>query len=294
MRLSDEDVELYYRLMWGLLYYTNQRHHVMKALDGPDLRDRDPHEVSRLNELLFSHPGLMDSFVDENPLDLAPEELDIVRGWKRFIDDRFLVVEHAKEHSVLVTVGDDMRAYGVVGLNDGMREIVGDRLPRFVETIILPFKGRIVYCGLLGYINVLIGPTMRRGIMAEYKRARSRFGVITSLDGPVEERGSADEEMLRYYLGSERRRKEHWHDIADILERRPGLKDVCSQELGRSYARTVRKRLKGLGAGPAWFAAFEELVVASGASEEDAMERARVVVGDERMTGVHVFRFKRA
>lgn len=294
MRLSDEETEQFYRTMWGLLHYTNQRYPVVEGLVGPDMRDRDPGKIMMLHEELFSHPELIDEFASENPQDLTREELDIVRGWKAFIRDRFLVVAHLKAHSVFLAGDKDQRAYGVVGLIEGIEDVMPPFLPQLVNTILLPFKGRIVYCGVLHTFNVHIGPNMRRGIKDEYRRARSRYGIITSLDGPVEERDDADEEMLRYYLGSAARREEHWHDIEDILDRRPELKDVRSRELGRSHARRVRKRLKALAARSAWFAVFEEQVVASGKSEKEARDRAHAIIPQEKHGGVHVFRFKGA
>ena len=43
----------------------------------------------------------------------------------------------------------------------------------------------------------------------------------------------------------------------------------------------------------AWFAVFEEIIIASGQSEKEARERAYAVVQQDKRAGVHVFRHGR-
>lgn len=163
-------------------------------------------------------------------------------------------------------------------------------MPLYVETILFPFKGRIIYCGLMSTYNIRIGNNMRRGIQGEYQKAKSRFGIITSLDKPVVEKKESDEELLRYYLKSANRRVEHESEILEILEKNPALENVYSYEIGRSYAKEAGKRLSLIGATTAWFAVFEDVVIASGKSEEEARERAYTIIPQDKKAGVHIFR----
>jgi NADPH-dependent curcumin reductase CurA len=63
----------------------------------------------------------------------------------------------------------------------------------YLETILFPFKGRIIYCGLISTYNIQIGSNMMRSIQAEYQQAKRRFGIITSLDKPLQEKEDSDE-----------------------------------------------------------------------------------------------------
>jgi hypothetical protein len=68
---------------------------------------------------------------------------------------------------------------------------------------------------------------------------------------------------------------------------------VYSLEIGRSYAKEAGKKLSQIDASTAWFAVFEDIVIASGKSEDEAKERAYAVVPHDKRAGVHVFRHVR-
>ncbi|VVB89235.1 Uncharacterised protein [uncultured archaeon] len=293
MKLSKEDVDLYYKLHWSLLSYVNQKYRVIGGSIEPVLMHENPQKVWELYGKLFSNIELIDSFGSENPFNFNREELDIVRSWKNYVKDRFLIVAHLKDYSVFMTNGEDQKAYGVLGLIDEIEDVVPPFMPLFVETILFPFKSRIIYCGLMSTYNIHIGSNMRRSIQAEYQKAKSKFGIINSLDKPVMEKKESDEELLRYYLRSASRRMEYEYEIHEILEKNPALGNVYSLEIGRSYAKEAGKKLSQIGASTTWFAVFEDIVIASGKSEEEARERAYAVVPQDKRAGVHVFRHGR-
>ncbi len=160
-------------------------------------------------------------------------------------------------------------------------------------TILLPFRGKVTYCGQINSYRIYIGANMRRGIQDDYQKAKSRFGIITSLDEPVAEKMESDEELLRYYLRSASRRMEYGYEIHEILEKNPALGNVYSLEIGRSYAKEAGKKLSQIDASTAWFAVFEDIVIASGKSEEEAKERSYAVVPRDKRVGVYVFRHVR-
>ena len=193
MMLDKEDVDLYYRLHWSLLFYVNQKYKVINGLNKPVLRQENPGKIMEIYGKLFSNLGLIDSFVAENPFKFNGEELDIVRSWKNYVKDRFLIVAHLKDYSVFMTTGDNRKAYGVLGLTDRIEDVVPPLMPLYLETILFPFKGRIIYCGLISTYNIQIGSNMRRSIQAEYQQAKRRFGIITSLDKPLQEKEDSDE-----------------------------------------------------------------------------------------------------
>lgn len=290
MRLGEVESDKFYKLLWELYFYTNQKYPVIKDLKGPNLSDEEPDDVIKLNDTLFSHPELIDSFVAENPSNLNHAGLETVKSWKRFVKGRFLIAAYLKKCTVFLTTDEEPKAYGVVGLYDKIEEIVPPFLPQFIETTLLPFKGKITHYGMINTYPIQLGANMRRSVKEEYQKAKSRFGLITSLNEPVGEKEGADEEVLRYYLRSVERRIEHEYEIQAILEKNPSLQSVYSVELGKSYAKGVRKRLRHHGASSAWFAVFEDLIVASGKSKGEARERAQAVIPWEKWAGIHCFR----
>lgn len=182
MKLSKEDANLFYRLMWALMFYTNQKYPVIKELKEPMFKNRPPAEIIGLNEKLFSHPELIDSFADENPFSFTQEELEIIKSWKNFIKSNFLIMAYLKAYTVFLTITREQKVYGVLGLHDKIQDVIPPFVPQYVETILLPFRGKIIYCGFIHTHNVRIGENLRRGIQEEYQKARRKFGIITSLD----------------------------------------------------------------------------------------------------------------
>ncbi|MFZ3170173.1 MAG: hypothetical protein WA130_21385 [Candidatus Methanoperedens sp.] len=293
MKLSKEDTDLFYRLIWSLLYYTNQKYPIIKNLKEPMLKNEKPEDIFNLHEKLFTNPELLDSFAAENPFSFTQEELEIIKSWKKFVKGKFLIVAHLKNYTIFLTTEKEQKAYGVIGLRDEIKDVMPPFLPQYVNTILLQFRGRITYCGQISTYGIHIGPNMRRGIQDEYQKTKSMFGIITSLDEPVVEKKESDEELLRYYLRSADRRMEYGGEIHNILEKNPALKSVYSLEIGRAYAKYAGKKLSEIDSLTAWFAVFEEIIIASGQSEKEARERAYAVVQQDKRAGVHVFRHGR-
>lgn len=292
MKLSKEDVDLYYRLHWSLLCYVNQKYGVIVGFNEPILRQEDPQKVMELYGKLFNNLELINSFTAENPFSFNREELDIVKSWKNYVKDRFLIVAHLKNYSVFMTTGTDQKAYGVLGLTDEIEDVVPPLIPLYLETILFPFKGRIIYCGLMNTYNIHIGSNMRRGIQKEYQQAKRKFGIITSLDTPVREKEDSDEELIKFYARSESNRETYWEEIEAILTEKPELKNVCSREIGSSTARQIAKRFSEIGIIPGWFAVFEDVVIASGQSENAVREQLANILPEDKREGAHVFRYR--
>ena len=63
---------------------------------------------------------------------------------------KFYVFRYLKKYTVFLTSGGSPnKAYGVLGLADPMEQVIGPYLPRLITTVLLPFKGRIIYDGLI-------------------------------------------------------------------------------------------------------------------------------------------------
>jgi hypothetical protein len=182
MKLSKEEVALFYKLNWALLFYTNQNYPIIKNLKEPMLKNIPPVYIINLYKMLLSHIELIDSFVNENPFTFTQEELEIIKSWNNFIKCNFLIMAYLRDYTVFMTISSEQKVYGVLGLSDRIRDVIPPFIPQYVETILLPFRGKIVYCGYIYSYNVRIDENLKRSIQEEDQKARKKFGVITSLD----------------------------------------------------------------------------------------------------------------
>ncbi len=182
MVFSEEEIGLFYELDWALMYYANQKYRVIHGLAEPNFKGQSVEDIFRLKQKIFSGPGLIDSFVAENPLRFNGEKLAIVESWKNFVAGDFFVVQHRQDYSVFLQAAERPKAYGVVGLMDSIEELLGFGLPRLVVTVLLPFKGRITHYGLVSSKPILLGPGVQRALEKDLARAEAARGVITSID----------------------------------------------------------------------------------------------------------------
>ena len=124
---------------------------------------------------------MIEFFADEHPAHLSEDELEIVLSWRHLVSGRFYVFRQLKKYMVFLDTGDPPVAYGVVALTEPFEDLVGPYLPRMVEAMLLPFKGRIVYDGLLSGYNISFGGGIKRMLNDSYRRAKERQGIVTTL-----------------------------------------------------------------------------------------------------------------
>ncbi|HZK62022.1 MAG TPA: hypothetical protein VFC41_08080 [Anaerovoracaceae bacterium] len=185
MKLNKNDLKLFYKISGALLFYTNQKYPVMKNLKEPTFENIPPIQVKNLYDVLSAHTELINSFVGENPFSFTLEELNIIKSWTNFIKDTFFIVIYSGAYTAFMTVSDNTKTYGVISLQDELRNAIPLSLPQYVDTILLPFKGKIIYCGYIDGHVIDINDNLKQALLKKYHIIRRKFGVITSLDEPT-------------------------------------------------------------------------------------------------------------
>ncbi len=244
-------------------------------------------EKVEVRDALYENIELLDSFVKENPASLSSEELGIVSSWRDFVKGTFYVFRYLKSHTIFLNSESPPKAYGVLGITDAFDEIFDGVAPIMVETTLLPFKGRIIYDGLMQAYPLLFGGGIRRSINESYREAKARFGVITSLPFSGEERSDADK--LKALLRTESSRVMHWEEIESLINKSDELLIMYHQEMGKVHARAYRKRLKELELSGLWFGILDGMVIASGATKSRIERTLDEILPKKRRNLVYVF-----
>lgn len=186
MNLSREDADLFFKLMWAVQFYVNERLKVVPPVSSRERYKTLAQEPKmKVRKALYEHIDLLDAFIAENPAKLSPEELEIVASWKQFMAGDFYIFKFLKRHTIFVPAkGDSSYVYGVLGLYDTIEDIFyGRPLPVLVKVVLLPFKGRIVYDGLFeGYASIFFGPGIRGSLNETYQRAKQNGRIIESFE----------------------------------------------------------------------------------------------------------------
>ena len=238
MLLEPQDVELFFRLHRTLMFFVNQRLKVVpEKLATPDeFAALSPQVRLKVRDALNAHLDLIESFVDENPAHMSDDELDIVRSWRHLVMGRFYVFRELKRYTVFLTTTDPAIAYGVLALSQPFENLIGPYLPVMTQTVLLPFKGVIVYDGLMSSYNVTFGPGIRRSLNENFKQAKERHGNVTSL--PMSDTPLPPKVPKPKPVPKPPSREEKDESLAVIV----GLLDqFCNQHLNEEYAVLCRK-----------------------------------------------------
>lgn len=134
----------------------------------------------KLRNSVYKTPEIIDAFARENPFDFSKDELDIVAGWKNFIAGDFFIERILKKYAIFIR-GE--KVYGVLSLIEPIDHVLGGRpLPVYVRAVLLPFKGKIIYDGLLESYNIYFGSGISGNQAMHYRAAKAQGKIIESLD----------------------------------------------------------------------------------------------------------------
>ena len=240
MLLTPHDTGLFFKLHRTLMFFVNQR---LKAVPvdpaSPDeFAALAPEVRLKVRDAFLKHTDLLQSFVDENPAHLSGDELGIVRSWQHLVHGKFYVLRALKNYTVFLSSGSQPVAYGVLALAEPFEHLIGPYLPVLTETLLLPFKGVIVYDGLMSSYNISFGGGIRRSLNESFKEAKLRHGIVTSLprsEGPVALPATTPKAKPRPRV----QRKE---ETADVLRDIVAMTDrFCREHLNEEYADLCRK-----------------------------------------------------
>ena len=183
MQVTFDEGKLFYDLYAALLSFVNEK---TKAIpeqfsDSQGYTNLPPEKRHAVRDALFAHQELLDEFLNENPANLPADELAIVASWKDAILGQFFIFRYLSKYTIFLSTDSPKKAYGVLALADPFEELVGPYLPRLIQTVLLPFKDKIIYDGLLSGHNITFGGGVKRRLNEEYREAKEAFGIITSL-----------------------------------------------------------------------------------------------------------------
>lgn len=181
MKLSMQDAELFFRLMWSLQTYVN-----LKLGIYPQITTVDEYQNLTLGEkipvrdALYDNIELIDAYLQENPQEFPAEEIEIIKSWKQFIRGEFFIERFLKKFAIFI--GNE-NVYGVLALFESIEEVLPVvRLPYYTRAVLLPFKSWIIYDGMLEGYNVSFGGGIRSDLKETYMAAKQNGRIIESFE----------------------------------------------------------------------------------------------------------------
>ena len=181
MKVSEQDAKLFFKLMGALQTFVNQKLKLVPKISDPeDLAGSSLEEKYQIRKAVYEESALINLFVQENPYSFTEDELNIVSSWNGFISDSFHIERILKKYAVFIK---DNSVYGVLGLYQGFDELIHrSRLPLYVNAVLLPFKGVVIYDGLFEPYNVFFGGHFKRELKEIYMTAKQNGKIIETLE----------------------------------------------------------------------------------------------------------------
>ncbi len=181
MKLSTKDADQFFNLMWSLQNYVNLKLGILPDISTLEKYQMLPSsEKISVRDALYDNIELFDSYLLDNPQEISDKELEIVKSWKQFIRGEFFIERLLKKYAVFIG-GEDV--YGVLAINNPFEEVLPyAQLPYFTKAVLLPYKGKIIYDGLLEGYSISFGRGIRLDLKETYMAAKQNGRIIESLD----------------------------------------------------------------------------------------------------------------
>ena len=186
MKLSTKESQKYYEILSKLLYAVNEKRHVVLEFDISDIMAIDLEKSAKIREELWSNTECLKDIIAEGEVHgFTAEELEILGEWHDYhIYSEFIIAEHRANHTVFMDIKNEERLYAVVGLLDPLKKVVPPRfMPGLAVTVLLPFKGKIIYDGILGMVDTSEDPLPREDFNKSYREAKRKWGTSFKLGG---------------------------------------------------------------------------------------------------------------
>lgn len=182
MCLPTTQVDQFYKIWIPLLKFANIQLKIVSDISNKGPKDSiDIGEAVKVRDALWKNEAILDQFIDENPAQLSPEDLNILKSWRHRRLGTFVVFKVLKKYAVFIGQDKDAEVFAVKGLYSSYEDMFGPYLPILVETTLLPFNDEIIADGLFRSYNVVIGSGIRRSLKAIYDDVKERGKIITTL-----------------------------------------------------------------------------------------------------------------
>lgn len=290
MRLTEKEYYRFLGIHIPLIHFVGIEKGLIPAkLSLEDFKNVSFETKFQVREALYEHPEYIDKFVKENPYDLSNEDLQVAGNFRYFKKGQFWVLKLLKKHAIFF---DDDFAYGVLALSDPFERFFGNNLPILVETVLLPFEGKIIYDGMILSGNITIGRNLATSLNSKVSVLKAKHGLITQLpiDEKIERLEDSDENTLTALMKSKSSIDNNWYEIEKLLEKNASLENLYEQLWGKLNSRNKKKVLKKLGIKEQYFAITGDIIIASGNSKNEVESKVKSMVDKKMVDAIYYFK----
>lgn len=289
MRLTEKEYQELLRLYHSMMLWAGKKKGIV-AKDVVLAKFKDATDFNKFacRQEIYTIPNFHNEYIKENPDNFDKNELEIIEGFKNYLKGRFYILKHLKEHSIFIK--DDI-AYGVLAQKEPFSIVAGEAMV-MAEAVLLPYRGQIVYDGMLQIYNIGLGSGYRSSLTEVLNESKAKYGIVKSLPfnkEPAYSKLGAEEQLL-FFMKDKNNREYYDDEITKLIVKNPSLLVLFKQEWGRVHAVKIKKYYKDLGLNKAYFAILEGVVVASAVKQEDLTKQLKNLVPKEKLGWAYIFK----
>ena len=178
MKLLAEESIQFYKLLFYLQYYVlinieNESKHISKK----EYMALSLNKKLKYRNELWSNNEWIDKYIKDNPDNLLEEELKMIEKWKSRVNDKFFIERYLKKYAVFISSAS--KVYGVVGITEDIDEIISPQeIPAYIETVLLPFRDKIIYDGLFSRYSMSFGKGIKEMLKETYNKAKGNQIIL--------------------------------------------------------------------------------------------------------------------
>lgn len=276
MNLNQQEISIFYKLWYGLVWGINEKHKIIPHFKRPIYGTRvavSIEEFMKVRNAMWSNPKWIDEFLASyDNGEFTEQERGIITDWRNhFVKGKFVIMKHLAKYSVIMTFeGMPTLLYGVHGISDSVKVALPYPIPFPVELVLLPFNDKIIYDSIAASFNISFGSGMRSASKEWYDEAKEKYGIIEVLNGkaPVikiptekpkkqsakaENKGISDTTPVPKGVNVPKTMAAKYNEVAEIIAKFADekLNEEYKDILLRALAKLCRKRQSPLEKGKA-------------------------------------------
>ncbi len=165
--IPKKDARLFYKIYFALLEFTNKKYKINTNIKIYNCNGINPYKIKDIVDKYWENKDAITlEFCLANPYKFNKEELNIASEFKKGIRSMFIISRYELEYTAFM---EKDKIYMIKGLNDNIDNIIPYKeLPYVTVTSIIPFKGNLVYDGMLLGMNIKMGYEFDETVEREY------------------------------------------------------------------------------------------------------------------------------
>ena len=287
MLLKKQDAELFYSLYFKVLksYFNSLK---STSSENRDFEDLALDDLLVFRDKLFVDINYLNIYCSGNPDNVTLEELEIVKKWKFFVKKTFVVYKDLKQYTVFVDTQESL-SYGVLGLMTEISQILGNRFPVMVDALLLSYKDKIVYDGMLSPYEMKISGALGKILINSYRDSKAKAGIITQLPPISKDKKKGASETLEYYLSRNKDGNAYNEEILKLITPNFRLLKQYYDGIIKPNKEMYSMMFKTLGLKTGWFAIIDGVIITSGNTEEEVLNKLQEFLTPEKIELATIF-----